>query len=322
MANKRIYELDEQTTFLSTLKLVVDSADFVEPKYVTVAVLLGDIITNYGTADTAIKSGTGLQANGTLLADADSNFIKASDFTAAGYDLNLRNMSRLLDRALTSLQATLYYRETIDVTSAELKDILATPKTLITSIDDNYVNLIDIAGYIDWNTAAYSESNDLIIQYATTNNEIATITGSLMTATSDSFCKGTMTANVKLSKGESVELTAAANYTGGDSPIKIYATYELVQGGDLSIVVKPNCCVLGSSASFTNASLVDDKLVVNHALGTTDLIAVVYNGDGAVEVITQTLGDASGLDQSNNITFDFGGEISGTYTYVIFNKNA
>ena len=323
MGNKRIYELTEQTTVSDTLVVPVDNSDFAEPKYITVDTLQDDVRDDFATADTAIKTGAGLQADGTLLADESSNYLKAADFSGAGYSQSLRNMARLLDSALASLEAKTYYRGVVDVTSAELQAIATTPKTLVSNLaDTSYINVVDIAGFIDWETTQYAEDNNLIIQYATSDEEIGQITSDLIQATSDKFYKGALTANHEIKVGEDIELTAAADYTTGDSPIKINITYEVISGGDLTATTLSSCCVVGTSASFTNASLVSNKLVVNHALGTTDIIAVVYNGSGEVEVITQWLGDATGSDTSNYITFDFGGAITGTYTYVLFNKNS
>ena len=67
------------------------------------------------------------------------------------------------------------------------------------------------------------------------------------------------------------------------------------------------------AGTFDNSNLSGNVWSFNHGKNTAYIDLILYNGDGVKEGVDGILT----VDDLNNISIDFGGEITGTYTFIL-----
>lgn len=273
-------------------------------------------------ADTAIKDGTGLNADGSYSPPAGSNFIKASDFVTAGESVTVANAVKLLDVAINSVSNQLYLTEQVSVTSAELLDIKDKPKTAISAPAAGiFPDLIEAFALYTKGTKDYTHiTNPLVLRM--NGVTLATFSQTLLTS-GTAFEKAQINLPVRVATATDVQLYADTEPTGGDGTIDLTLMYKLTNQTNPAVpVLNQTCCTLSTSGTFTAASLdADGKLAITHGFGTSSIAVAVFNNSNMATSVAVVLGDAAGLDPTNKVTIQPGGAVAGTWRYVIIADN-
>lgn len=273
-------------------------------------------------ADTAIKDGTGLNADGSYSPPNGSNFIKASDFVTAGESVTIANAVKLLDVAIHSVSNQLYLTEQVAVTSAELLDIKDTPKTAISAPAAGiFPDLIEAFALYTKGTTDYTHTtNPLILRL--NGVTLATFSQTLITS-GTAFEKADINLPARIATATAVQLYSGTEPTTGDGTLDLTLMYKLTNQTNPAVpVLNQTCCTLSTSGTFTAASLdANGKLAITHGFGTSSIAVAVFNNSNMATSVAVVLGDAAGLDPTNKVTIQPGLAIAGTWRYVIIADN-
>ena len=104
----KISELTEKTSPLASTDLFVIEDENGDLYKVQNDQLFTDEIGDRTDADDAIKTGAGLNSDGSYSPPAAGNFISPADFVTAGESASLANAVKLLDTALHNVSGQIY----------------------------------------------------------------------------------------------------------------------------------------------------------------------------------------------------------------------
>lgn len=283
--------------------------------------LIGDEAADRESADTAIQAGAGLGIDGSYTPPTGTNYINSAAFVDAGYSASQANALKLLDTAIYNVNGKIFLSEQVAVTSAELLKIKDTPKTVISApaagifIDPQEV----IGNYVKGTTDYTHTTNPLIVKF-NGGDTLFTFSQNFLTS-GNRIEKANPSFNVSMDTATAIELYSDTEPTGGDGTLDLFLYYRLVDSASISLpVVNRTCCTLAVSGTFTNASLTAGKLTVTHNLGTSKISVTIINNAGVSETLSFVLGDSTGTDPTNKVTFDVG-TIAGTWSYIILADN-
>jgi hypothetical protein len=136
MANKRTRDLTTEATYDGDAFVQIDKDSYAEAKKQKVSVLLSNELSLRQTADSAIIAGAGLSAGGSYTTDDTTNYIKSTDFVAAGLTPSLKNADKLIDAKINELN--------VDFVVSGLGIRYYAPPAVITSLDWSSLLLYDI----------------------------------------------------------------------------------------------------------------------------------------------------------------------------------
>ena len=136
MANKRTRDLTTEATYDGDAFVQIDKDSYAEARKQKVSVLLGNELSLRQTADNAIIAGAGLSAGGSYTTDDTTNYIKSTDFVAAGLTPSLKNADKLIDAKINELN--------VDFVVSGLGIRYYAPPAVITSLDWSSKLLYDI----------------------------------------------------------------------------------------------------------------------------------------------------------------------------------
>jgi Leucine-rich repeat (LRR) protein len=159
MANKRTRDLTTEATYDGDAFVQIDKDSYAEARKQKVSVLLSNELSLRQTADNAIIAGAGLSAGGSYTTDDTTNYIKSTDFVAAGLTPSLKNADKLIDAKINELN--------VDFVVSGLGIRYYAPPAVITSLDWSSKLLYDIP---DISSLILLQSLDL------NNNSLTTVT--------------------------------------------------------------------------------------------------------------------------------------------------
>jgi hypothetical protein len=136
MANKRTRDLTTEATYDGDAFVQIDKDSYAEARKQKVSILLGNELSLRQTADNAIIAGAGLSVGGSYTTDDTTNYIKSTDFVAAGLTPSLKNADKLIDAKINELN--------VDFVVSGLGIRYYTPPAVITSLDWSSLLLYDI----------------------------------------------------------------------------------------------------------------------------------------------------------------------------------
>jgi len=117
----------------------------------------------------------------------------------------------------------------IKVTSAELKAIATTPKTLVEAPGTGRaIVLVSSPYWYDYGTTDYTASDDLIIKHNGGNNHHK-ILATDIEASSDVIKWTSLISSVAMTENASIELTSASNPTDGDGDLYLWVRYYIIE---------------------------------------------------------------------------------------------
>ena len=240
MANKKITDLTQVAEVLSPDEFEVQKSGETTTKKCTLTQLTFVEAGARDAADSAIKTGAGLETNGTYGALTNSWYLRSADFTAGGIDRggstgaitpNIKNGLRLLDMEIKNLADTIsgtseIIASTITVSAAEMLSLNTVPKVLITVATGYVAEVISVAAYLEYNSTTYeSGTNPLVVRYAG-GSTLFEFPNSFVEATTNVTYRGAYTAN-QVMTGGNVQLYCASNPTTGNSEVQIWIMYRL-----------------------------------------------------------------------------------------------
>lgn len=318
----KISELTEKTSPLASTDLFVIEDENGDLYKVQNDQLFTDEIGDRTDADDAIKTGAGLNADGSYSPPDAGHFISPADFVTAGESASLANAIKLLDTALNNVSGQIYLTEQVAVTSSELLDIKDTPKTVISAPAVGiFPDLLEAFGLYTKGTTDYTHTtNPLILRM--NGVTLATFSQTLLTH-GDAFEKAEINLPARIATATAVQLYSGTEPTGGDGTLDLTLMYRLTNSTTPTVpVVNQTCCTLSTSGTFTAASLdVNGKLAITHSFGTTSISVAVWNDSNQLISVPTVLGDAAGLDTTNKVTIQPGVGIAGTWKYVVIADN-
>jgi hypothetical protein len=119
------------------------------------------------------------------------------------------------------------------LTSTPIKVMHTTAYDIVYGITSSQmVEIISVSAYLDFNTTAYQGGGDIVFKYenAPVGQNICTISKNLLYVTEDTYLRASFTSNVVMLPGEKVVMYMEdANPTAGDSPIKFFITYKILE---------------------------------------------------------------------------------------------
>ena len=126
---------------------------------------------------------------------------------------------------------------TLELTSAQILALNTTPVSFgITVPSGYYLRVLGCDGYLDFNTIAYATNGNLLIRtVGTTDPQAGWTAVQFLFATTDRYSTSTLTSGTSVTSnqfidGASVEVyVPTGNPTAGNSTVKLYLTYILVQ---------------------------------------------------------------------------------------------
>jgi hypothetical protein len=159
MANKRTRDLTTEATYDGDAFVQIDKDSYAEARKQKVSILLGNELSLRQTADNAIIAGAGLSVGGSYTTDDTTNYIKSTDFVAAGLTPSLKNADKLIDAKINELN--------VDFVVSGLGIRYYAPPAVITSLNWSSKLLYDIP---DISSLILLQSLDL------NNNSLTTVT--------------------------------------------------------------------------------------------------------------------------------------------------
>ncbi len=316
----KISDLTEKTTPDSTDLFVIEDVNGDVYK-MTHENVIEDVKTDLEDADSAIKTGVGLGADGSYTAPADTTFINPASFVDAGIGVSQANALKLLDTAIYNVNSKLFLSEQVAVSSPELLDIKNTPKKAISAPAAGFfTDPQEVIGKYVKGSADYTHSTNPLVLKFNGGDTLYTFTQNFLTA-GDRIEKASPSYNVSMDTATQIDLYSGTAPTGGDGTLDLFLYYKLTDSASISIpAVNATCCTLAVSGTFTNASLTSGKLTITHNLGTSRISLTVINNFGVSENLSFLLGDSTGTNPTNKVTIDVG-VIAGTWSYVILADN-
>lgn len=319
----RIYDLSNEAAPTDDVLLVIDNPDWTEPRNTTKAQFLADEILARDTADTEIKDGCGLNSDGTFSTEPSSTYLRNSDFSGAGYDVNIRNAALLLDYAISQLAQTHELNIIVNLSSADILNCNTSPVAKIPSpILGNFYRFAGCCAKNNFVSAAYScGASGIMARFIGGSDPIVTFPQAFVQSAS------TVRKNIPISEHE-ITLNAGVEFyasdgdpTTGDGNIDVIMRYESLEDFKSIPALTKRCCVYPLTDSFTNADLTaSGNLVITHNQNTPDIMASIQDNAGLMTATTFTLGDESGVNPNNVITIPVGLGIVGTWKYMLLIK--
>ena len=136
MANKRTRNLNTEATYDGDAYIQIDKDSYAEAKKQKLSVAISNELSGRQAADNAIIAGAGLSAGGSYTTDDTTNYLKSTDFVAAGLTPSLKNADKLIDAKIYELNA--------DFAVSGLGLRYYAPPAVITSLDWSSKLLYDI----------------------------------------------------------------------------------------------------------------------------------------------------------------------------------
>ena len=136
MANKRTRNLNTEATYDGDAYIQIDKDSYAEAKKQKLSVAISNELSGRQAADNAIIAGAGLAVGGSYTTDDTTNYLKSTDFVAAGLTPSLKNADKLIDSKIHELNA--------DFAVSGLGIRYYTPPAVITSLDWSSKLLYDI----------------------------------------------------------------------------------------------------------------------------------------------------------------------------------
>ena len=318
MADELIRNLTDEPAPTGSMRLAIDDTSYTETHSVTVDNLFADEVTARETADDEIASSVGLNTDYSYKPIETSQYIKSSDFVAAGITASVNGACELLDAAIYAMNNKLFLEIFYNFTTAQLLAINTTPITIYASVPGYFVNCHDVIGKHNFDTSAFTGlilANESL-DFKVNNIKIASLPFALLSATQDTIYKGKVEENVILTPNFGIVATSDIDYSNGGGTVRARLLIELLPD-DLQGLTPTNCCNTPIYGTFSNADLVADKLTITHNLGTTMILGVAITDNNSDVVTYQfVLGDGAGNNEDTKITIDFTGvTVTGTWQY-------
>ena len=136
MANKRTRDLNTEATYDGDAYIQIDKDSYAEAKKQKLSVAISNELSGRQAADNAIIAGAGLSVGGSYTTDDTTNYLKSTDFVAAGLTPSLKNADKLIDSKIHELNA--------DFAVSGLGLRYYAPPAVITSLDWSSKLLYDI----------------------------------------------------------------------------------------------------------------------------------------------------------------------------------
>lgn len=320
-----IYLLTNEPNPDDNVIIPIDKADFTDAKGTTRAQLLNDDRVANAASFAAIEDGAGLNPGGTLSPEPASNYLKNADYLAAGFDVNLRNSTLLLDAAIGNLAAANETIAQFELSSAEILALGAALTKLAAPGAGLVYHWYECDAALIYNTTDYvsAGANGIDVIFQGGSDQIVRLPKAFLEASATSRKKFLIASHELLTNTAIQAIAPDGNPINGDSKIIIRLEgriqAELVPGG---VTVPSTCCIQPLGDSFTAADLTGlGNLEVTHGLNTQSLISGLYDNTGASVAHTITFGDETGTDPNNIVTFTGLAGIPGTWTWILMIKN-
>ena len=131
---------------------------------------------------------------------------------------------------VNSLATQNYLETTITVTTAQLLALNGSPVTLLAAPGVNkYIKILLVTSFLDYNSAAYTASQPLIISSGGFN--YATIPNTQINTNADKVYSAAIAGNT-LAANNAVFLSTDASPTNGNSPLKLKIRYQILDTTD------------------------------------------------------------------------------------------
>lgn len=319
----RPYELTNDPAPSDDVYIIVDHPDFTEPKVSTKTQFLADEVTARDDADTAIKDGAGLNSDGTFSSEPTSTYLRNSDFAAAGYDVNARNASLLLDYAISQLAQTQELNILINLSKADIENLNGVPVTKIAApILGNHYHISEVQAKNNYTTSAWTcGANGIVARFVGGTDPIFRLSQSFVQSSS-TVRKKVLVLEHEITPDAGIEFYAQdSDPTGGGGSIDVIMRYESQTDFASIPNVTKRCCVYPITDTFVNADLTaSGNLVITHNLASPDVIVAVQDNTGAFTATTWTIGNELGVNPNNIVTVPIGLGITGTWRYMLLVK--
>lgn len=323
MADERIHQWTDDPAPADDVRIAIDRADFTEGRSCTKSAFFADEVAARTAADNAIIDGAGLNADGSMSPDPASAYLKAADFAAAGYDVNLRNGLRLLDDAIADIAANNEQSWQIDISSAEILALNSTPVTKLSAPGAGlHFHIYECDAFLDYGTSDYvsAGANGIDVIFTGAADQIVRLPIAFLQASADTRYKF-LVASHELMVNTGIDVYAPdGDPINGDSTISIRLRGQiqtaLAYGG---AVGTSNCCVQPLWDTFDNGDLtVGGNLEVYHGFNSLNVMGIIFDNTNLQVACLPANGDESGADTYNYLTFPIGGPIAGTWRYILF----
>ena len=273
-----------------------------------------------------------------MQADNASNFLKTSDFSDAGYDVNLRNGLRILDSKIVNELASNRIQKKITLTSAQILALNTTPIELVAAPGASSFIVLEKAYFkLNYGSAAYATNTQLAIKYDSAATNLCTTLYDLLSQTADTIESATPDILVdngsdinayRINVNESIEVLAeSGNPITGDGTVDIIVEYRIMTDFSTDLaVIGTTSNLIGVSGTFVNGDLVASKLEIHHELGSENIMVQVEDDSSDPQIYETDFdwayGDSAGADTSNYITIDMTlhGAIANTWKYFLVVK--
>jgi len=316
----RPYQLPNDAAPDDDVEIIIDRADFVQPRKTSKTALLSNEVTARTAQDNNILAGAGLNPNGTMPSSPTSNYLRNIDFVAAGYSQDLYYGLLLLDAAINSLALSGELNVIVTLTSAEILALNGTPVLkLAAPAAGTFYHISEIIAKTNFNTIAYvTNAAGIVARFVGAGADyIVTLT--------QSFCQSVVTVRTKFLVQEhdiplatGIEFFApVADPTNGDGTIQVIFRYQLLPDFTGLAVSTSPCCIFPIVGTFVNADLTAaGNLVINHGLNTLDIRVFIMDNNGHGSQYDFDTGDEAGADDLNYVTIPIG-VAAGTWRYLI-----
>lgn len=316
----RPYQLANLAAPDGTEVLILDRNDFTDTVQSTINDVLAVESVPRIAADTAIETGAGLAA-GVLSPEPSSTYLKNADYIAAGYNVNLRSSTLLLDAAISNLAASGETEIQFDLSSAEILALAVA----ITKIVKPGVGLVyhwyECDTFINFVTTPYvtAGANGIDVIFQGGSDQIVRLPKTFVESAASSHRKFLIASHELLTDTAIQVIAPDGNPINGDSPITIRLEGKIkntLSTGAATPV--SNCCTPDAWDSFTAADVTAlGNIVCDHGLNTQIIMVGLQDNTGAFIAASFTLGDEGGADPYNKITIPVGLGIVGTWTWLV-----
>jgi len=324
MAEYRIYDLNDPATIDTDDYLVIDSANYSEPKKISIADVLSTEVTDRQDMDTEIITAVGLEATGDFPVDETSIYGNSQVFATEGLSINLYNWVKILDGAISGIQLGQNQKTVVNLTSALILALNSTPLPVLSAPGVGYfVHLKEIVVKNNFNTTGYScGENGIRFQFTGETDEIATIPQTVIESVA-SVIQKIIVKEHPIIANTSIEIIAPdSDPTTGDGTMAIFMEYT--SEVDFSIPTVPagsSCCVVPLTGTFVDGDLTaSGNLEIVHNMNTLFVQLWIYDNTNTLQVTTFTSGDEGGANTLNEITTYIGAGITGTWRYFLIAK--
>ena len=236
MANKRINDLTTEASVTDSMYVEVDEPGFAESKKATIEEITEIERTARQAQDDVIEASVGLNADGSFTPPAASNYLKAADYLAAGYNENILNGLRLLDNQVYAnaldIGSTLITVERV-LTVAEINTLFTVPVVLVNTVGwaaGWLPDVIDCVAKITYSAPVWTTAETLDIGY-TGGADILTFTNGLVVSGANALQKATPIDNAAMTVANIEARFPTTNPTAppGASEITIYLSYRIIE---------------------------------------------------------------------------------------------